>query len=168
MKALSNKNIKPQAGFTLIELVVVIVILGILAATAAPKFIDLTADAKKATMEGLLGSINSAVSLAHSKALVAGETGADTTIDIGGVIYAMDNGYPDSAGAGTKDGSSVANKLGVQGFLDITASEFSITEGATTTFQHADATVGANCQISYTNAVNANTAPVIDTDFTNC
>ena len=155
-------------GFTLIELVVVIVILGILAATAAPKFIDLTADAKKATMEGLLGSINSAVSLAHSKALVAGETGADTTIQVGNLHYVMDNGYPGAQGLVGKTGADAANALGVQGFLDITASEFSITEGATTTFQHADANVGANCQISYTNAADTDTPPVIDTDFTDC
>ena len=49
-----------QKGFTLIELVVVIVILGILAATALPKFIDLTSDAEKATLKGLAGGLASA------------------------------------------------------------------------------------------------------------
>ena len=52
---------KVQAGFTLIELVVVIVILGILAATALPKFIDLTGDATKAAVAGFAGAIKSAV-----------------------------------------------------------------------------------------------------------
>jgi len=59
-------------GFTLIELVVVIVILGILAVTVAPKFIDLTAEARTATLEGVKASIQGTSTLVHSKSIVAG------------------------------------------------------------------------------------------------
>ncbi len=62
-----------QQGFTLIELVVVIIILGILAVTAAPKFINLQGDARVSTLQGAKAAIQSANSLVYSKAALAGE-----------------------------------------------------------------------------------------------
>ena len=64
---------RKQNGFTLIELVVVIVILGILAATAAPKFMDLQKDARISAANGLAGAIKSSISMTYSKAILAGK-----------------------------------------------------------------------------------------------
>ncbi len=66
-----NKMLNAR-GFTLIELVVVIVILGILAATAAPKFIDLSSSAKVATLESIAGTMKSSIKLVNMKARVKG------------------------------------------------------------------------------------------------
>jgi len=62
-----NPRFKREAGFTLIELVIVVVILGFLAATAIPKFVDLTEQAKQANIEGMAGGFATGVSLARSQ-----------------------------------------------------------------------------------------------------
>ncbi len=88
---------KKQNGFTLIELVVVIVILGILAVTAAPKFLNLQDDAKVSAVKGLAGAMKGAAGITYGKAAVAGQdTASSATLTIssvsGGVTTAF--GYP--------------------------------------------------------------------------
>ncbi|MCL1046362.1 type II secretion system GspH family protein [Shewanella electrodiphila] len=87
-----------QQGFTLIELVVVIIILGILAVTAAPKFINLQGDARVSTLQGVKAAIQSANSLVYSKSALAGVEKGDTdgkaTVDIGtGIALNVVFGY---------------------------------------------------------------------------
>ncbi len=63
---------KRQGGFTLIELVVVIVILGILAVTAAPRFLNLQSDARESSLQGLKGAIDGASGIIYGKAAIDG------------------------------------------------------------------------------------------------
>lgn len=81
---------KRQGGFTLIEMIVVIVILGILAVTAAPKFLDFRDDARTASLEGLVAAMQSAASMAHAKYQI------DDTYE----SEKMTNGYPKAANIG--------------------------------------------------------------------
>jgi len=85
---------KKQKGFTLIELIVVIVILGILAVAAAPKFIDMSRDARLSTLKGMEAALKSGADLVYSKALLEGRTeGGDTITDAGDIIQ-IHSGYP--------------------------------------------------------------------------
>ncbi|MDW1976843.1 type II secretion system protein [Vibrio sp. Vb1980] len=85
---------KRQGGFTLIELVVVIVILGILAVTAAPRFLNLQDDARKSSLQGLKGAIDGAAGIVYGKAAIDGieakAAGDDVKVDDITVAY----GFP--------------------------------------------------------------------------
>lgn len=74
MKSITTpkQSIEHTQGFTLIELIIVIVILGIIAATIAPKYINLTAEARTATLKAVKGSLEGAAALVYNKSIVAG------------------------------------------------------------------------------------------------
>ncbi len=77
-----------EAGFTLIELVIVIVILGILAAVAIPKYEDMREQARVATLKGQLGSIRSALAIQYGRSALSGTPGFPT---LDGTIFADGN-----------------------------------------------------------------------------
>lgn len=90
---------KQQSGFTLIELIMVIVILGILAAFALPRFADFSGQARESTVDGIAGGLRSAMAIAHASQIAAGDGGADP-VTLEGVEITMIGGYPTANNAG--------------------------------------------------------------------
>ena len=139
------------SGFTLIELVVVITILGILAAFAVPKFIALDSQARIATINGLAGSVKSAASLARGMSMATGNT---ATVTMEGSAVNLVNSYPDSTAAG------------IPTAVNASASDFTYTPGAAS---GTWAKVGApgTCTVTYTPAPVGGT-PGVTTSTAGC
>jgi len=168
---------RQNKGFTLIELIIVIVILGIIAVVAAPRFINVSGDAKIATLEGMGGAIISASQLVYAKAIVQG-------------VDKLATGYVDLDGDGTSDIEtrfgypSGSRENGVSKVMD---SNFSTewtwsTNYARTRFYLTTAAVGGrsniyvnfthisptNCYLIYDRAASLGASPSIEYVTTGC
>ena len=144
-----NKQVR---GLTLIELVVVITILGILAAFAVPRFAGLETKAREAAVNGMAGSVRAAAAMAHSTSLVNGFAAA-TSVTMEGQTVTMAEFYP------TADTAGIVTALADTSGFD--------TATAAGEFRLNNAPTAANCKVTYT-AAPVGGVPAVNTTVTGC
>ncbi len=155
---------KKQAGFTLIELVIVIIILGILAATAVPKFINLQSDARASALDGVKGALEGAASIVYSKAAIDGLDKIDsTTLNSPNGDIAIVYGYPSTTSVAL---STAANLDSTDWIINGSAGAL----GSSATIYSKGTVSGstATCQVTYTLANTSDARPTITVDATGC
>ena len=176
-----------QKGFTLIELIIVIVVLGILAVTAAPQFFNFSGDARESAVKGLKGNIQGAYQTVYAKAAIEGKLAendgtadspqalsdsgitlkygyptvdgdANDTVDPNGIVKAA------TLGASSAQGDWVYAEGSTAGSLVIAPSSIGGFSDPATATEITD----TSCYVSYTEATSANEAPEVSAVTTGC
>ena len=155
-----KRNVNKQSGFTIVELVVVIILLGILAATALPRFIDIDDEAHDAAFAGVMGGFSTGVALYHAQWVAEGQAVAGTQISEFANLRTTGNGYPYSftANGGNIPGISQDCADVMTGVLQSTPTISTGAALANVVSSATDYTAvrnGANCEYYYSAQSNA-------------
>ncbi len=160
---------RKQFGFTMIELIVVIIILGILASYAVPKFMGIDKAARVSVVKGLLGATKSASEMVYAIAISKGEiSNTAGTLNIG-------RGEGDDAiNINVRNGHATADQEGIIGALDITvkdgntAGDFVVSkDGDTLTISPVSAKDATKCCVTYKYG-STDSRPAIGFDVSDC
>ena len=147
---------KKQAGFTLIELIMVIVILGVLSAFAFPRFADFSKQAREASLDGLAGALRASANISHAQQLAEGAT-LGTAVSLEGQSITMVNGYPTANAAGIAEAAQVDVISGAD-----TEGDYTLSGGGTDGGDSVVFSLQTNCTVTYqsVNATTDNTPPI--------
>ena len=162
MTCVNVKN-RPDAGFTLIELVMVIVILGVLAAVAIPKFVNLRTDATAAATLNLEGAVRTTASNMRLKC--ATTPGCNMT---SGVSYPVFGGRTYRIWRGWLDAGDNLNNNEIDVALDHAGFTASLVSNLITRFTHRSATTPSACYVNYQEPLSDGADPVISSNVTGC
>ena len=160
---------KSSGGFTLIELIVVIVILGILAVTAAPKFMNLQGDAKAASLKGVQAALNSAKSMVYAKALLnSSEKKDEGTVTVNSKTVNIVYGYPKAVAADLEAVLDVDFTNDYHIVVETGKAHIFINDPQSTSDANYTTNYGGKCEVEYTQATNADTPATAVAKTTEC
>ena len=165
-----------QKGFTLIELIIVIVVLGILAVTAAPQFFNFSGDARESAVKGLKGNIQGAYQTVYAKAAIEGKLGDSDTLNenttstdddialVYGYPAATDDGIVSAASLDSSDWDYTSNGsdtvyIAPAGYITAADTDSGL---ASSDYESAE------CYVSYQQTDSADTPPTVAIDVSGC
>ena len=152
-----------QSGFTLIELVAVIVLLGILAVTALPRFVNLQTDARVAVLDGLKAAMQGGATQVYAKSLIAGTETGTSSVTIGSDTIVTVEGFPAA--------DPIAAALGIVDVIEYDTAELTYSNedaGNAAAVTTVEVGYSATCHVIYTESAGSGALPVITTDISSC